>query len=54
MLEYYRKCGNAGDEKEKKWRTEVWDPYKMKYPKEAEEIQRRFEGRLPEVGSQMI
>lgn len=49
VLKHYRECGEKGDKEEKRWRDEIWNSYKIKYPKEAEELERRFSRRLPEV-----
>lgn len=49
VFDFYKQAGKRGDEMEAKWRQNVWNVYKEKYSKEAKELERRFEHRLPEV-----
>jgi transketolase len=45
--DYYGKLAKKGAETEAEW-NKMFNSYKEKYPKEAAEVERRMEGRLPE------
>ncbi|MFX1605265.1 MAG: transketolase family protein, partial [Promethearchaeota archaeon] len=46
VLEFYRKIGDEGGEKENKW-NERFEAYKKTYPELAAELERRMKGELP-------